>query len=261
MATRVYELAKELGVGNKEMLNKLNGMGIEVSSHMNVVSEKDCLAVRNAMAKGGKSKEGKNQKSAVREEKPKEAKPAAERKDRNEHQSKNRPKQQKPGQEGRGQGERKRARIRFPELLRKRRRNVPTAASVRGTVLRNRPLSLRRHVRMTAESRDSLRERRTAEMTGGVRIPAPAAAKVQSRADAIREAAETVTSEIMRPARHAEETTGKTAATAAETADAEIRAWRNRSTSTERITERNSVRKTPEERKKRQRQSLQEQLL
>lgn len=109
MATRVYELAKELGVGNKEMLNKLNGMGIEVSSHMNVVSEKDCLAVRNAMAKGGKSKEGKNQKSAVREEKPKEAKPAAERKDRNEHPSKNRPKQQKPGQEGRGQGERKKS--------------------------------------------------------------------------------------------------------------------------------------------------------
>lgn len=109
MATRVYELAKELGVGNKEMLNKLNGMGIEVSSHMNVVSEKDCLAVRNAMARGGKSKEGKNQKSAVREEKPKEAKPAAERKDRNEHQSKNRPKQQKPGQEGRGQGERKKS--------------------------------------------------------------------------------------------------------------------------------------------------------
>ena len=109
MATRVYELAKELGVGNKEMLNKLNGMGIEVSSHMNVVSEKDCLAVRNAMAKGGKSKEGKNQKSAVREEKPKEAKPAAERKDRNEHPGKNRPKQQKPGQEGRGQGERKKS--------------------------------------------------------------------------------------------------------------------------------------------------------
>ena len=109
MATRVYELAKEMGIGNKEMLNKLNGMGIEVSSHMNVVSEKDCLAVRNAMAKGGKSKEGKNQKSAVREEKPKEAKPAAERKDRNEHPSKNRPKQQKPGQEGRGQGERKKS--------------------------------------------------------------------------------------------------------------------------------------------------------
>ena len=51
MATKVYELAKEMGIGSKEMLNKLNGMGIEVSSHMNVVSEKDCLAVRESMKK------------------------------------------------------------------------------------------------------------------------------------------------------------------------------------------------------------------
>ena len=113
MATRVYELAKELGVGNKEMLNKLNGMGIEVSSHMNVVSEKDCLAVRNAMAKGGKSsgknRDGKHQKSAGREEKSKDTKSAAERKERSEHQNRNRPKQQKPNQENRSQNERKKS--------------------------------------------------------------------------------------------------------------------------------------------------------
>ena len=29
MATRVYELAKELGMGNKEMLSKLNSMGLK----------------------------------------------------------------------------------------------------------------------------------------------------------------------------------------------------------------------------------------
>ncbi len=53
MATRVYELAKELGMSNKDMLDKLNGMGIEVSSHMNAVSDKDYQAVKNALAKGG----------------------------------------------------------------------------------------------------------------------------------------------------------------------------------------------------------------
>ena len=61
MATRVYELAKELGMSNKEMLNKLNGMGIEVSSHMNAVSDKDCLAVRNSMAKNRAPKDVKSE--------------------------------------------------------------------------------------------------------------------------------------------------------------------------------------------------------
>ena len=63
MATRVYELAKELGMGNKEMLSKLNSMGIEASSHMNAISDKDCLAVRNAVGKGEKGKETRNMKT------------------------------------------------------------------------------------------------------------------------------------------------------------------------------------------------------
>ncbi len=113
MATRVYELAKEMGIGNKEMLNKLNGMGIEVSSHMNVVSEKDCLAVRNAMAKGGKNKEEKKQKNAVKEENAKNTKTAAPNKERNEQQGKNRQKQPKQSHDGRAadekQSERKKA--------------------------------------------------------------------------------------------------------------------------------------------------------
>ena len=46
-------------MSNKEILNKLNGMGIEVSSHMNAVSDKDCLAVRNSMAKNRAPKDVK----------------------------------------------------------------------------------------------------------------------------------------------------------------------------------------------------------
>ncbi|KXL52547.1 translation initiation factor IF-2 [Anaerotignum neopropionicum] len=35
--TRIYELAKELGVSNKDLMGKLQGMGVEVSSHMGVL--------------------------------------------------------------------------------------------------------------------------------------------------------------------------------------------------------------------------------
>ena len=68
MATRVYELAKELGMGNKEMLSKLNSMGIEVSSHMNAISDKDCLAVRNAVGKSEKGKETKEMKAEQKQQ-------------------------------------------------------------------------------------------------------------------------------------------------------------------------------------------------
>lgn len=60
MATRVYELAKELGMSNKDMLDKLNGMGIEVSSHMNVVSDKDYQAVKNSVSKNSAGNAVKN---------------------------------------------------------------------------------------------------------------------------------------------------------------------------------------------------------
>ncbi len=74
MATRVYELAKELGMGNKEMLNKLNSMGIEASSHMNAISDTDCLAVRNAVKKNDKNKEGKAVKTTGQKSKKTEGK-------------------------------------------------------------------------------------------------------------------------------------------------------------------------------------------
>ncbi len=53
MATRVHELAKELGISNKAMLEKLQSMGIKASSHMNAVSDADCQAVREAIGKDG----------------------------------------------------------------------------------------------------------------------------------------------------------------------------------------------------------------
>ncbi|HCJ78945.1 MAG TPA: hypothetical protein DHV84_02875, partial [Desulfotomaculum sp.] len=38
---RVYELAKELKIENKELMHKLTSMGIAVKSHMSTVDEED----------------------------------------------------------------------------------------------------------------------------------------------------------------------------------------------------------------------------
>ena len=47
---RVYELAKELGKSNKEMMELLNEKGIEVASHMSTLSEEQINAVKSKAA-------------------------------------------------------------------------------------------------------------------------------------------------------------------------------------------------------------------
>ena len=44
--TRVYELAKELGIESKEFLDRLIAAGIDVSSHMSALDEEDIERVR-----------------------------------------------------------------------------------------------------------------------------------------------------------------------------------------------------------------------
>jgi translation initiation factor IF-2 len=41
MSKKVYEIAKELEMESKELLEKINGMGIEAKSHNSVLSEID----------------------------------------------------------------------------------------------------------------------------------------------------------------------------------------------------------------------------
>ena len=53
---KIYELAKELSVESKEVIRRLNKMGVEVKTHMSSISEKDANAVRNSLAKEGKAK-------------------------------------------------------------------------------------------------------------------------------------------------------------------------------------------------------------
>ena len=49
---KVYELAKELGVQSKEVLEFLSGKNIEVKNHMSALEENDANVVRKGMAKG-----------------------------------------------------------------------------------------------------------------------------------------------------------------------------------------------------------------
>ena len=53
MPKKVYELAKELGVASKELLEKAAKMGIEVQNHMSVLSDTD---VKRLSAKSGTSR-------------------------------------------------------------------------------------------------------------------------------------------------------------------------------------------------------------
>ncbi len=54
MSKRVYELAKELNLANKEMLEKIKSMGIKVKTHMSVIEEEDAAAIKNTIAHGKK---------------------------------------------------------------------------------------------------------------------------------------------------------------------------------------------------------------
>ena len=51
MTIKVHELAKELGMNSKELVEKINSMGIEVKSHMSVLNDIDATAVRNTVTK------------------------------------------------------------------------------------------------------------------------------------------------------------------------------------------------------------------
>ena len=62
---RVYELAKELGVGNKEILEQLKKKNVEVKNHMSTVEDNVAEEIRRE--------------NAGRNEEPAKAEPAAEK--------------------------------------------------------------------------------------------------------------------------------------------------------------------------------------
>ena len=56
---KVHELAKELNMASKDMLDKINSMGIDAKSHMSVLSDMDVIAVRNTVLRGKSGSETK----------------------------------------------------------------------------------------------------------------------------------------------------------------------------------------------------------
>ncbi len=61
---KVYELAKELGIDNTEMINRLKNMGIEVKSHLTALDDSIVEKFRNNLKNKSKSKEN-SQKSQM----------------------------------------------------------------------------------------------------------------------------------------------------------------------------------------------------
>ena len=47
MAVKVFELARELEVQSKELLEKASGLGIELKSHMSTLSEGDIAKLKS----------------------------------------------------------------------------------------------------------------------------------------------------------------------------------------------------------------------
>ena len=56
---KIHELAKELNMSSKDMLDKINSMGIEAKSHMSVLSDMDVIAIRNTVLRGKSGAETK----------------------------------------------------------------------------------------------------------------------------------------------------------------------------------------------------------
>ena len=67
---KVHELAKELNMTSKDMLDKINSMGIDAKSHMSVLSDMDVIAIRNTILRGKSGAETKIVKVAPKKTEP-----------------------------------------------------------------------------------------------------------------------------------------------------------------------------------------------
>ena len=51
---KVFELSRELNIPNKELIEIIQGLGIDVQYHLSIISEEDANKVRNALPKSEK---------------------------------------------------------------------------------------------------------------------------------------------------------------------------------------------------------------
>lgn len=64
---KIHEIAKEMGLTSKEIIEKANELGIEAKSHMSGVDEEEASKIKSAFSKN--DKKGENKKAQVKEEK------------------------------------------------------------------------------------------------------------------------------------------------------------------------------------------------
>ena len=67
MTIKIHELAKELSLNSRELLDKVNAMGIEAKSHMSGLTDEEAVLVRNAVNKSKSSAETKIVKAALKD--------------------------------------------------------------------------------------------------------------------------------------------------------------------------------------------------
>ena len=75
---KIHELAKEIGMSSKDVLEKAKSLGIDVTSHLSNVTDEQATEIRNAYSKNNKNnvkKENKveNKKETKKEETEKSA--------------------------------------------------------------------------------------------------------------------------------------------------------------------------------------------
>ena len=58
---RIYELAKQLGVANKELMEKMKSVGMEANSHMSMIEESDADKIRKLYQPAQKAEEPKKE--------------------------------------------------------------------------------------------------------------------------------------------------------------------------------------------------------
>ena len=66
---KIHEIAKEIGLTSKEIIEKANELGIEAKSHMSGVDEQEAEKIKKAFSKDSKKEENKKVAEKVKEEK------------------------------------------------------------------------------------------------------------------------------------------------------------------------------------------------
>ena len=60
MTKKVFELAKELNISNKEILTKAEELGIKVKTHVSILSDENVKKLRDSVQAGKQAAKAKN---------------------------------------------------------------------------------------------------------------------------------------------------------------------------------------------------------